>query len=100
MLVKRSIVEKWYQRDSWVYKQFSCLFSNPLWNKKIPNGFSVCPYFWLSLFSFFIFHPFFVAPIQYIIIPIIKGIGAPAKAVDKWLFNHILITFSGNNKNK
>ena len=57
MLVKQSIVEKWYQRDSWVYKNFAYLFQNPLWNKAIPGGFSVCPYFWLNLFSFFIFAP-------------------------------------------
>lgn len=45
MLIKKSIVEQWYQRDSWVYKNFSYLFSNPLWTNPIPNGFSVCPYF-------------------------------------------------------
>ena len=87
MLVKQSIVEKWYQRDSWVYKNFAYLFQNPLWNKAIPGGFSVCPYFWLNLFSFFIFRPLFVAPIKYLIIPIIKAIGKPGHVVDEWLFS-------------
>lgn len=90
MLIKQSIVEKWYQRDSWVYKNFAYLFQNPLWDKDIPNGFSVCPYFWLNLFSFFIFRPFFVAPIKYLIIPIIKAIGKPAHVVDEWLYNQLV----------
>lgn len=82
MLVKRSIVEKWYQRDSWVYRQFSYLFKNPLWSKRIPSGFSVCPYFWLSLFSFFIFRPCVVAPVRYVFSPLIRGSGKPAKCLD------------------
>lgn len=82
MLVKRSIVERWYQTDSWVYGNFAYLFKNPLWQKRIPRGFSVCPYFWLNLFSFFIFRPFFVAPIQYVFSPLIRGLGKPAKWVD------------------
>jgi len=57
MLVSSNIVNRWYQKDHWIYKQFSFLFNNPLYQKKIPGGFSVCPYFWLSLFSFFIGRP-------------------------------------------
>jgi hypothetical protein len=33
MFVNKSIVEKWYQTDSWVYKNFAYLFENPLWSK-------------------------------------------------------------------
>lgn len=83
MLVKKSIVEKWYQTDSWVYKNFAYLFQNPLWSKNIPRGFSVCPYFWLSLFSI-LFRFCFVAPIQYVAVPIVKALGKPAKVVDGW----------------
>ena len=89
MLIKRSIVEKWYQRDSWVYKNFAYLFQNPLWDKSIPNGFSVCPYFWMNLFSFFIFRPLFVAPIKYLILPLIRAIGKPAHVVDEWLYTQL-----------
>jgi len=92
MLVKRSIVEKWYQRDSWVYQNFAYLFQNPLWTKKIPQGFSVCPYFWLNIFSFFIFRPFFVCPIQYLIRPLIKLFGRPAHAIDKGLYKFVKFT--------
>ena len=87
MLVKKSIVEKWYQTDSWVYKNFAYLFQNPLWQKKIPSGFSVCPYFWLSAIASPLLRIFLVFPIQYLIRPILKKLGAPATALDTWLFN-------------
>lgn len=96
MLVKRSIVEKWYQRDSWVYQNFAYLFKNPLWQKSIPNGFSVCPYFWLNIFSFLVFRPFFVFPIQYLILPMIRLIGRPAHAVDEFI-HKLLKKFTGCN---
>jgi hypothetical protein len=86
MLVKQSIVENWYQKDSWVYKNFAYLFQNPLWQKNIPRGFSVCPYFWLNLFSFLIFRPLFVAPIQYVFAPIVKFFGKRGAKVDAFLF--------------
>lgn len=92
MLIKRSIVEKWYQRDSWVYKNFSYLFSNPLWKKRVPYGFSVCPYFWLSLFSFFIFRPVVVAPVVFGILPLIKLIGWPAEKFDRFLYKKFFRT--------
>lgn len=85
MLVKKSIVERWYQTDSWVYKNFAYLFENPIWSKDIPSGFSVCPYFWLSLFSLFIFRFFFVYPLVYFILPIMKFIGKPAQYADSSL---------------
>jgi len=89
MLVKKSIVEKWYHRDSFVYRNFCYLFVNPLWEKRIPEGFTVCPYFWMSMFSLLIFRPFFVAPIKYIVLPIINAIGKPAHAADKAIYNAI-----------
>lgn len=56
-LVSQSIVSRWYSRNSWVYTHFSYLFQNPVWSKNVPGGFSLCPYFWLALFSMFIFRP-------------------------------------------
>lgn len=99
MLVKKSIVEKWYQRDSWVFRNFSYLFSNPLWDKHVPNGFSVCPYFWLSLFSFLIFRPFFVFPVRYLLAPIVRLFGRPARFVDRLSvkFNNWLFKFPDEN---
>lgn len=63
MLVSQNIVNRWYNKNHWIYRQFAYLFKNPLWSKTIPNGFSVCPYFWLALFSAFLFKPFFVFPL-------------------------------------
>lgn len=62
-LVSKNIIEEWYQTDSWVYKNFSRLFSNIAWDKEIPKGFSLCPYFWLSILSLFIVQPFIVFPV-------------------------------------
>jgi len=95
MLVKQSIVENWYQTDSWVYKNFAYLFQNPLWSNRIPSGFSVCPYFWLSLFSLLIFRLFFVVPLKYFFIPIVKALGKPGRVVDEFLYNFIHKTTGG-----
>lgn len=97
MLVKKSIVERWYQRDSWVYKNFAYLFQNPLWTKKVPSGFSVCPYFWLNIFSLCIFRPFFVFPLKYLILPLIRLIGKPAIFVDKFVHRLFTKIFSKEN---
>lgn len=86
MLVKKSIVENWYKETSLVYKNFAYLFQNPLWKKEVPNGFTVCPYFWMSMFSLFIFRPFVVSPIKYVLLPLIHAIGKPAVVADEFLF--------------
>ncbi len=57
-LVPRSTIDIWYRRDSWVYRQFKFLFFNPLWKRAVPGGFSLCPYFWLSMFSLAVVKPF------------------------------------------
>lgn len=67
-LVPLNTVHRWYQRDSWVYRNFEYLFNNPLWNKNVPNGFSLCPYFWLAIFSMTIFRGFVYAVLGFRII--------------------------------
>lgn len=96
MLIKKSIVEKWYQTDSWVYKNFAYLFQNPLWTKRVPNGFSVCPYFWMNMFSLLVFRPFIVFPIQYFLLPIMRFIGKPARVVDEGIFKLLTRLLNGN----
>ncbi len=98
MLVKQSIVEKWYLTDSWVYKNFAYLFQNPLWMRRIPTGFSICPYFWMSMFSILAFRPFIVFPIQYFILPVMRMIGKPARVVDEFVYKFLQHIF-GNNSN-
>jgi hypothetical protein len=73
MIVKKSIVEQWYVKTHPVYKNFAYLFQNPLWNRAVPTGFSVCPYFWLSLFSLTVFRPF--VHLSRLIVPRLKGMG-------------------------
>lgn len=46
---KTYVVERGFDRSSSMYKSFKYLFVNPFWTKRVPNGFSVCPFFWLSL---------------------------------------------------
>ena len=84
MLVQRSVVDRWYQRDSWVFRHFSYLFKNPLWNKNIPNGFSVCPYFWLAMFSMIVLRPT-IGFITNVLVPLIGLGGAPLKWLDRWI---------------
>src|SRR3954465_9064402 len=76
MLVKKSVVEQWYVKTHPVYKNFAYMFDNPLWSKSVPNGFSVCPYFWLSLFSLFVVKPFVRATLWFR--PKIRKLGRPA----------------------
>lgn len=57
-LVPSSIISAWYVRTSFVYRNFAFLFCNPLWQKPVPKGFSLCPFWWLSLFSLFVVRPF------------------------------------------
>lgn len=60
-LVSLNTVNRWYKKDSWVYKNFTYLFKNPLWDKTVPSGFSLCPYFWLALFALTLFRVFVYA---------------------------------------
>lgn len=80
MLVPEQIVERWYHRDHFIYKNFAFLFSNKLWDGNIPNGFSVCPYFWMSMFSFCVFRPFIYPLLR---IANFVSIG-PIKKYDSW----------------
>jgi hypothetical protein len=57
-LVSLNTVNRWYRKDSWVYKNFTYLFQNPLWDTDVPKGFSLCPYFWLAIFSMTLFRVF------------------------------------------
>lgn len=63
-LVPLTVVQRWYLKTSWVYRHFTYLFKNPLWDKPIPNGFSLCPLFWSALFSLFILRPIIVPSVR------------------------------------
>lgn len=57
MLVSEETVLKWYHSDHFIYKNFAFLFSNGLYQNDVPKGFSVCPFFWMSMFSLFLYRP-------------------------------------------
>jgi len=61
-LVKEAVYKKWFSTDHWMYKQFSYIFENPLWSKNVPSGFSLCPYFWMSILIGFIGLRLFLVP--------------------------------------
>lgn len=82
MLVPEHLVKQWFKPSSRVYQNFSYLFQNPLWNKPLPKGFTVCPYFWLSMFSMFIFRPIIV-PFCLFIGWLLKLGGKPFAALDR-----------------
>ena len=72
MLVPLNVVEEWYKPNHMIRKSFNYLFQNPLWEKNIPKGFSVCPYFWMSILLSPLFRVFMVWPIIYMVIPMIR----------------------------
>lgn len=56
-LVPPSTYAAWFRKDSAVFRSFQYLFVNPLWQKRVPSGFSLCPYWWAAVFSLAIFRP-------------------------------------------
>jgi len=84
MLVKQEIVEHWYRKDHPVYKNFAFLFQNPLWKAQVPSGFSVCPYFWLSVLSLLLFRPL-VMFMTYVVLPLIALGGKPVAFTDRMI---------------
>lgn len=56
-LVPAPIYTAWFSRKSWVYRNYAFLFTNPLWQKRVPNGASLCPMFWSALFALFVLRP-------------------------------------------
>lgn len=96
MLVPEKIVKQWYKPSSRVYKNFKYLFQNPLWDKPMPKGFTVCPYFWLSLFSMFVLRPF-VLLMTCVVLPLMKKCGAPLVTFDKKVRAYGLDNFADMN---
>ncbi len=56
-LVPDNVVSDWYSRQSLVFRNFAYLFQNPLWQRPVPQGFSLCPYWWSAVFSLLVFRP-------------------------------------------
>ena len=57
MLVSESVAQRMYSKDSIIYRGFKFLYQNPLYEKKMPTRYAICPMFWQAMFSIFIFMP-------------------------------------------
>lgn len=94
MLVSKSIVTEWFKTTSPMYQNYKFLFQNRMWNKRMPGGAAVCPFFWLSLLGLL-----FVRPFEFLIMdvirPVMKFIGKPASHVDN--FGATLLKFFFNS---
>lgn len=93
--VSEDCIKEWQTKTSWVYINFTYLFQNKLWVKRIPTGFSLCPYFWMALFSMLVFKP--------ILEPLIILAGKALKITFKiggapilWWDNFVRSKMSGN----
>ena len=84
MLVPKAWVDEWYKSDHAIRKSFTYLFKNPLWDVPVPKGFSVCPYFWMSVLLSPLFRLLVVYPV--LIIRWILNVSRLGK-FDKWLFD-------------
>lgn len=85
--MKSRLIEDWYRRDSFIYKNFHYLFENELWKTRVPDGFSVCPYFWLSMFSLLVFRPIAVV-VHRLIRPLFRSFfGKFLQPVDRWFYH-------------
>ena len=84
MLVPQAWVNEWYRKDHPIRKSFNYLYQNPLWEKDTPIGFSVCPYFWMSVLVSPLFRVCVVWPCLLMgsILKFIK-----IDALDRWLSN-------------
>lgn len=101
-LVSNNVIDAWFKRDSWVYKHFAYLFYNPIWKGNVPKGYSLCPYFWMAMFSMLVFRPFII-PVLFILRFSAKGfkpLGSSLKYMDDKIQNagflvHLSCVFPG-----
>lgn len=98
MLVKESRVKQWYRPSHPIYKNFAYLFKNELWDNPVPKGFTVCPYFWMSMASLLLFRPF-VMLFLFCIKPILAALGGAVGGIDRWIQQRLFI-FDGRRDEK
>lgn len=83
MLVPKTWIDEWYKTEHPIKKSFTYLFKNPLWDKDVPRGFSVCPYFWMSVILSPLFRVFMVWP--FLVVLGFLHVTRLSK-LDKWLW--------------
>ena len=94
MLVSEELADKMYSKSGFLYKNFTFLFQNAFWHKPVPGGFTICPFFWLSLLAV-LFRVLINAPVEYAVKPAYKVL----KSGLKFLFTLLgKVTCGGANK--
>lgn len=83
-LVPEDTYKKWFKKDSFVRKNFDFLFVNPLWDTEVPSRFSLCPYFWMAMFSLFIFRPFVYLLLGFMSVVKLLRLGALINKTDRF----------------
>ena len=71
-LVKEEVYTKWLKKDHWIYRQFSYIFNNQIWQKDVPKGYPLCVYFWTSILLGFCTLKLFVVPSLLVLGAIVK----------------------------
>lgn len=56
-LVPAPVYSAWFSRKSRLYSAFTYWFNNPLWQTSVPNGFSLCGYFWMAVAAVVLLRP-------------------------------------------
>lgn len=86
-LVSEKIYSQWFVEGHPIYENFKYIFQNPLWHsRKIPKGFSLCPYFWLSWLVGCLFLKHFFIPLVRLFGFLCRLGGRPVIWTDKKLF--------------
>jgi len=49
LFAKEKTYEKWFKQGHFIRRHFDYVYKNPLWDKRVPVNFSLCPYFWMSI---------------------------------------------------
>jgi len=85
-LVSDKLIDRWLEEDSFVYKNFAYIYENPIWGKNIPSGYSLCPYFWMSIIIGFVLLRVLLVPVYQVVSFIIsRCLCSPLITIDRKL---------------
>jgi hypothetical protein len=87
-LVPDSWIDEWKKKDSFIYQNYEYIYSNPVWEKDVPKGASLCPYFWKSVIAGFLFLRCFLVPLILIGRCLLSKLGKGANKLDSSLINY------------
>jgi len=94
LFVSEERIDRWFDpnEETLVRKGFEFWFQNPLWNKNVPQGFSLCPMFWMSMASYLVFKPVFwliLFPISMVCKGFVNLFGGKFAETDKIIYTKL-----------